>query len=201
MRVVFVGRLVAAKGCDMALEALAPALREGRASVAVVGDGPERPALEALADQLGIRAAVIFAGRVPPERMAQYYAAAELLIFPSVREFGGGVVLEAMTMGVVPVVADYGGPGELVTAACGLKVPLADRACLVDRLRVAVEDLLRAPERRLALAAAARRRVADLFTWERKAAQMEEVYRWVEGRRQTKPDFDFLERGADLPPT
>lgn len=200
VRAVFVGRLVPYKGCDMALEALAPALRDGRASLAIVGDGPERAGLEALAVRLGVRAAVLFVGRVPPGQTAQYYAAAELLVFPSVREFGGGVVLEAMATGVVPVVADYGGPGELVTAGCGIKVPLAGRAGLIAGTRAAVERLLAEPGLRLGLAAAARRRVEDLFTWERKAAQMSEVYDWVEGRRPIRPDFGFLDRATDLPP-
>lgn len=200
VRALFVGRLVPTKGCDMAIEALAPALRSRRLNLAIVGDGPERPELEALADRLGVAHAVVFAGRVPPEQTAQYYAAAELLVFPSVREFGGGVVLEAMAMGVVPVVVDNGGPGELVTPGCGIKVPLASREQLVTSLAAAVERLVAEPERRCALAAAARRRVETLFTWQRKATQMDEVYDWVEGRRTAKPDFQFLEREADLLP-
>jgi glycosyltransferase involved in cell wall biosynthesis len=199
VRALFVGRLVPYKGCDMALEALASALREDRATLAVVGDGPQRSALEALADRLRVRAATVFTGRVPPEQMAQYYAAAELLVFPSVREFGGGVVLEAMAMGVVPVVAAYGGPGELVGADSGVRVPLAARPEFVAGIRTAVDGLLADPHRRVALAAAARRRVESLFTWPRKAAQMVEVYDWVQGRRPTKPCFHFLDGAADLP--
>lgn len=198
---VFVGRLVPAKGCDMALEALAPALREGRVRLTLVGDGPERSALQDLTNSLGIAGAVNFVGRVPPEETVRHYAAAELLVFPSVRDFGGGVVLEAMTMGVVPIVADFGGPGELVTPACGVKVPLAERTVFVAGLRAAVEDILAAPMRRRALATAARQRVDRLFTWQRKAEQVAEVYAWASGERPTKPDFGFLDRAVDLAPS
>ena len=90
-------------------------------------DGPERERLEALVAAEGVGGAVSFAGRVPPQEVRHRYGASDLLLFPSVREFGGGVVLEAMAMGSAPLVVDDGGPGELVTAEAGIKVPLAPR--------------------------------------------------------------------------
>lgn len=192
LRALFVGRLVPYKGCDMALAAAAPTLREGRLSMTVVGDGPERERLEALVEAEGIGAAVRFAGRTAPAEVRRYYEGSDLLLFPSVREFGGGVVLEAMATGVVPVVVDYGGPGELVAAGTGVKVPLAERDRLVASLREALDELLAAPDTLAATAGAARRRVDELFTWERKAAQVGEVYAWVTGERASRPEFGFL---------
>lgn len=197
-RALFVGRLVSTKACDIALEALAPLLRESRLTFTIVGDGPERPALEALVDRLGVRAAVAFSGRVPPDEVARHYREADLFVFPSLREFGGGVVLEAMAMGVVPVVLAYGGPGELVNEACGIGVPMDTREALVGSLRAAVTSLLEEPERRRAMAAAAQARVASRFLWERKAEQTGEVYEWVTKRRSAKPDFHFLSPTGDL---
>lgn len=191
-RALFVGRLVPYKGCDMALAAAAPALREGRLSMTVVGDGPERERLEALVAAEGIAPAVRFAGRTAPTEVRRHYEESDLLLFPSVREFGGGVVLEAMATGVVPVVVDYGGPGELVAAGTGVKVPLAERDRLVASLREALDGLLDAPDSLAAMATAARRRIDGLFTWERKAAQIGEVYGWVAGERPSRPEFGFL---------
>jgi glycosyltransferase involved in cell wall biosynthesis len=114
---------------------------------------------------------------------------AHVLGLPSVREFGGGVVLEAMALGVVPLVVDYGGPAELVTARTGLKVPLGTRAEIVAGLREHLEELCAKPERVAALGRAASHRIERHFTWEAKARQVLEVYRWVLGERPDKPDF------------
>lgn len=199
LRALFVGRLVPYKGCALAIEALAPLLRLGRATLTIVGDGPERPALDALTARLEIGDRVTFTGIVPPYEVARNFQASDVLVFPSVREFGGGVVLEAMTMGVVPVVLEYGGPGELVSADCGVKVPIGAPADVVVRFRSAVAHLADEPARRRAMVEAARLRVRNLFTWPRKAEQTEQVYAWVLGQRPTKPDFHFLEGKSDLP--
>ena len=201
IRALFVGRLVPYKGCAMAIEALAPLLRDGRATFAIVGDGPDRPALEALVASLDVGGGVDFVGRVPPDEIARHYRAADVLVFPSIREFGGGVVLEAMAMGTVPVVVDYGGPGELVDAECGVAVPIGRPSDIVAGVRAAVCRLLDEPDRRRAMAVAARHRAETLFVWRRKAEQTEEVYDWVLGRRPTKPDFHFLAGVRDLPAT
>jgi glycosyltransferase involved in cell wall biosynthesis len=187
------------KGCDMAIRAAAPALRQGRLQLTVVGDGPERPALEALAAREGVAEKVHFAGRTAPAEVHRYYAASDLLLFPSVREFGGGVVLEALTSGVVPIVVDYGGPGELVTETTGIKVPLAERDAIVRGLHAGLEQLLAAPARLATMAAAGQRRVDDLFTWQRKAAQISAVYAWSTGETCAKPHFAFSGEGTDEP--
>lgn len=199
IRALFVGRLVPYKGCAMAIEALAPLLSQGCATFTIVGDGPDRTALEALAARLDVGGRVAFAGRVPPDEIARHYRAADVLVFPSIREFGGGVVLEAMAVGTVPVVVDYGGPGELVNAECGIAVPIGRPGDIVAGVRAAVSKLLDEPEHRRAMARAARERADALFVWRRKAEQTEQVYDWVLGRRPTKPDFHFLPGSGDLP--
>lgn len=191
IRALFVGRLVPLKCCDMAIAAAAPALREGRLRLEIVGDGPERPRLEAMAAEEGIATGLRFVGTVQPDQVYKHYAANDVLLFPSIREFGGGVVLEAMSMGVVPIVTDHGGPGELVVQGTGLKIPLAERAAMIDRLRAAIEGVLADPDTLIPLIRAARQRVETLFTWQRKAEQIGEVYDWVLRRAHEKPDPGF----------
>jgi glycosyltransferase involved in cell wall biosynthesis len=176
----------------MAIEGAADALRSGRLDFTIVGDGPERPALEQLADRLGVRHAVHFTGLLPPGEVGARYREADLLLFPSVKEFGGGVVLEAMAMGVVPCVVDYGGPGELVTPTTGFRLAMTGRDGIVAALAEVVGRIAADPSCLTPLSAAARARVEDLFTWPRKAEQVEAVHDWVLGLRPDKPSFDFL---------
>jgi glycosyltransferase involved in cell wall biosynthesis len=199
LQALFIGRLVPYKGCDMAIRAAAPALRQGRLRLTVVGDGPERPTLEALARREGVAEKVHFTGQAAPAEVHRHYAVSDLLLFPSVREFGGGVVLEAMTSGVVPLVVDYGGPGELVTETTGIKVPLAERDAIVRGLHAGLEQVLAAPACRATMAAAGQQRVDDLFTWQKKAAQISAVYAWSTGETCAKPHFAFSGEGTDEP--
>ena len=188
LRIAFVGRLVPYKGADMLLEAVAPLARCRLASVDVIGDGPELPLLHALVERERISAAVRFAGWVEHRALQEHLAGCHVFGFPSVREFGGGAVAEAMAVGLVPIVTDFGGPGELASRGTGFIVPLGERHEIVAALRRVLEQLVANPRPLPAMAARARRRVFELFTWPAKAAQTREVYEWVLGRRE-KPDF------------
>jgi len=188
LRVIFVGRLVPYKGADMLIEAMAPLISQGRLELEVVGDGPEMPALRRLLGELGLGGRVALPGWVLHTELHERMARADIFAFPSVREFGGGVVLEAMAMGLVPVVADYAGPRELVSDATGIRVPLGRRTELVAGFRRALEQLAERPDFVRTTGERARRRVLELFTWDAKARQTCDVYRWVLGARD-KPDF------------
>lgn len=188
LRVGFVGRLVPYKGADMLIEAAAPLLEDGRLRLEIVGDGPMRGELEALADRSGAGPRVTFHGWVEHREVQRILASCAVLGFPSIREFGGGVVLEAMALGVVPLVVDYAGPGELVGAQTGFKVPIGPRDAIIAGLRERLAWLCDHPEAVRAASAAGTALVASHFTWERKAEQIGEVYAWVLGERAGRPD-------------
>ena len=129
----------------------------------------------------GVAGAVSFRGNLPHAEVGGVMARANLLVFPSIREFGGGVVLEAMATGVVPLVVDYAGPGELVDPGTGIKVPIGPRAAIVAAVRAELERLAADPSGLPVMARAARARARTQFTWEAKARQVAEVYDWVLG--------------------
>jgi glycosyltransferase involved in cell wall biosynthesis len=186
--VAFVGRLVPYKGADILVDAAAPLVRSGRVLVDVIGDGPEMTSLRSQVADAQIASGVTFSGWIDHRDVSKRLARAQVLALPSIREFGGGVVLEAMAMGLTPVVVDYGGPGELVTDETGFRVPLGPRASLVTGFRQILEELVASPERASLIGREARCRVYKLFTWDVKAQQILEVYRWVLKQR-SKPDF------------
>lgn len=176
LRACFVGRLVPYKGADMLIEAAAALLRAGRLTLDIIGDGPMRAALEAQAAEAAGGQGITFHGALPHGAVQKVLSRANLFTFPSVREFGGGVVLEAMALGVVPVVVDYAGPGELVRAGLGYKIPIGPRDRIVADLRVRLEAILQDPAELPALACAARAHVDAHFTWSAKARQISRVY-------------------------
>jgi glycosyltransferase involved in cell wall biosynthesis len=188
LRVAFVGRLVAYKGADILIEAAEPLLKAGKLRLDIIGDGPEREPLRALIDKLGVAQHVRLEGWVPHAELAPRLLESDVFGFPSVREFGGGVVLEAMALGLVPVVVDYGGPSELVTDATGFRIPIGSRAQIVERMRETLGALVRDPAPLRAMGERARARVLAHFTWKQKARQTLAVYRWLRGEG-ARPDF------------
>ena len=200
LRGCFVGRLVPYKGCDMLIEAAAPLLRDGRLTLDVVGDGPAMGDLRALALREGVEGAVTFHGWMAHQAVQTVLAEADVLTFPSIREFGGGVVLEAMAMGVVPVVVDYAGPGEIVTPDVGHKIAVGTRDEIVAGLRARLDEIADAPETLAPMAVAARAAVTERFTWSAKARQVLGVYDWVAGRAPARPATDALFAGSAAAP-
>lgn len=175
----FIGRLVPYKGPDMLLEAAAPLLRDGRFALDIIGDGPMMGSLREQALQAGVSQAVTFHGNLPHQQVQDIAVRSNLLTFPSIREFGGGVVLEAMALGVVPLIVDYAGPGELVTAETGYKVPIGPRTQIVKGFRDRLEAIAADPSDLPAIASAARHHVLTHFTWQAKARQILKVYECI----------------------
>ena len=189
LRACFIGRLVPYKGPDMLLAAAAPLLRDGRLVIDMIGDGPMMLALKAQVQADGTGNAVTFHGWLAHSDVQNIAAQARVFAFPSIREFGGGVVLEAMALGLVPLIVDYAGPGELVTPDVGRKVPLGPRDAIIAGFRAELAAMAADPAALAPLGRAARDRVQSAFTWPHKAAQVAQVYDWVLRRRADKPDF------------
>jgi starch synthase len=189
LRVGFVGRLVPLKAVDMLLDAALPLLSQGKITLEIIGDGPELGPLQSRVESSGVTAQVSFPGWMTHDQLKERLTHFDVFGFPSIREFGGGAALEAMAMGLVPIVMDYGGPAELITPDTGFAIPMQARDKVVAQMRKTLEHLVEHPEIIEPMGLKARERVLKHFTWEARAAQTLEVYRWVLGRRPDKPDF------------
>lgn len=189
LRGCFIGRLVPYKGADMAIEAALPLLKQGALELDIIGEGPQGDDLRALVAREGVEGAVHFHGWLEHGDVQRVAAQSQLLVFPSVREFGGGVVLEAMALGVVPVVMNYAGPGELVDARTGFRIPMGQRSEVVAALRVCLEDIAADPSVLPGMAKAAQARVMSDFTWSAKARQVAQVWQAVLDQRDPLPEI------------
>lgn len=153
VRVVSVGRLVPWKRVDGILRSAAGLPEVG---VVVVGDGPERARLEALAGDLGMHGRVVFAGVRGWEETMALVAASDIFVLNSTYEGLPHVLLEAMSLGRAVVATAAGGTGEALPPEAGILLPPDD----LQALSAALRRLVRAPEERTLLGAAARRAAA-----------------------------------------
>jgi phosphatidyl-myo-inositol dimannoside synthase len=180
-----VGRLQQRKGHDLVIRMLA-SLRESDPPVryVIVGTGPERERLEALATELGVRRLVEFVGVVPASELPTYYAAADIFLHPNRVEQGdfegfGIVFLEAAAAGLPIIGGDSGGvPEAIERSVTGVLVSGTD----VDELRREMLALCADPARRRAMGTAGRQRALREFDWATAAARVAEIHREVAER-------------------
>jgi glycosyltransferase involved in cell wall biosynthesis len=157
-KLLYAGRLLYWKGVHLAIDAFAQLLRSvPGARFTIVGDGPERDRLNALAASRHIRDYVDFIPRLPQQRLFELYDSHDLMLFPSLHDSGGFVVLEAMSRGLPVVCFDLGGPREIVTPGSGVVVGTVGRNS-AEVAAVMAEELFRllsSPARLSALSTAA----------------------------------------------
>ncbi|MGZ6695730.1 MAG: glycosyltransferase [Solirubrobacteraceae bacterium] len=162
---VTVGHLVARKRHADVIRALW-VLRDRHPSARylIIGDGPERPALERLARELGLAERVEFCGQMPREQALRRARTAHVFVMPSVDEAFGVAYVEAMAGGL-PAVGALGEPGPQEIAAAGEGMALVAPAD-VEALSRRIDALLADPDAREQLGARARDTVRRAFTWE-----------------------------------
>lgn len=175
-KIIFVGRLASPKEPEILLEAYALLPQSARVGteLLIVGDGPQRSALEALADYLGI-ASIRFLGSVSHVRTLELIRDAFVLVLVSKSESFGLAPLEAMHFGVPVIVSDVGGLREVVDSSCGILVPPGDAGAVA----VALEALLSDSERASALGEAGKRKVQQQFSLNAMLRRTDELYRAV----------------------
>ncbi len=172
---LFVGRLSPEKRVKEFLEVWAELLSEGtqrpRARLLIVGDGPERPALERAVADLGLSGSAALAGR--KENLLPYYRAADVFILPSISEGLSNSMLEAMSCGVAVLASRVGGAREAVEPGVS--------GCLFDPLnRAELKQCLRAHLADRGLAARmgerARERAVEGYSMARVADELMTIY-------------------------
>jgi glycosyltransferase involved in cell wall biosynthesis len=188
LELIFVGALIPCKGCDLAFRGAAPLLRGDLARFTVVGDGPERNRLEQLTRALGIEKTVSFCGFLSHAETMQRLQLADVMVFPSVRDFGAAVVFEALASGVVPVVADFGGPGDIVHQDIGCKVSLTTENDVVLQIERILTDLAQNRDRLERLRQQGMHYAQEHLTWDAKATTVIRIMRWAMGGGP-KPDL------------
>jgi glycosyltransferase involved in cell wall biosynthesis len=177
-----IGHLIALKNVDGVVRAFADLAGKRVARLIVVGDGPERAPLEALARRLGQGDRVTFTGAIPPAAVPEILSHCNALVLASRSEGRPNVVLEAMAAGVPVVASDIDGVREMIVhGERGLLFPVGDERRLAAHLRRLMDD----PDLAQWLAANARQWVDDQgLTWENAARRYAVLYHDVIRRRR-----------------
>jgi glycosyltransferase involved in cell wall biosynthesis len=135
LRLFAAGNMEGRKGVALALQALGRAKKAGvNFHYRLGANGPEIPHLKRLAARLDLSREVLFADGLQDEDYQRELGRTHIFLLPSLRESVGLTMMEAMLAGCVPVVADGGGPGFIVTPECGFKIPVGSRQRLVEQL-------------------------------------------------------------------
>ncbi|MGH8640268.1 MAG: glycosyltransferase family 4 protein [Burkholderiales bacterium] len=179
-RVLYVGRLVYWKGLHLGLMAFARLLesRPG-ATLTIIGSGPDEAWLRAAAQRLGIGDAVNWVPRLEQAAVMRAYLRHDALLFPSLHDSSGNVVLEALSSGLPVVCLDAGGPALLVDTSCGFKVRPGAPQQVVEDLARSLAML--ADDHRLirSMGEAAVYRAREHFSWAHQVSRMEQLYQSV----------------------
>jgi glycosyltransferase involved in cell wall biosynthesis len=169
-RFIYAGRLLYWKGVHIALRAFAEIVKRAPgARFTIVGDGPERARLGALVEALILRDHVDFIPQLPQQKLFEVFDDNDLMLFPSLHDSGGFVVLEALSRGLPVVCLDLGGPKDIVTPKSGIVVETGGRS--TESVAAAMADeilrLLTTPERLAALSVGAIERAQNFLSQKR----------------------------------
>ena len=175
-RVISVGRLMRIKNFEISIRAFALLSQYlPTARFTVVGDGRLKPYLEQLAKDLNIEEKVEFTGLIARAEVTVQMSKSDVFLFPSY-EAEGMVVLEALAQGLPVVCLNYGGPGKMVTPACGFAVEVDAQDRMIEKLGNALTLL--ASDRNLwqEMSDAARRHVEQNYLWENRYLTIRKWY-------------------------
>lgn len=176
---LFVGRLVPYKCADIVVSAFASSEKLRKHKLKIVGAGPEKLTLQALIVKENAGASIELLGSRTQQEVGELMRNADVFAFPSIRELGAGVVVEAMASGLPTIAVDYGGPAGLITnGRDGVKVPIGIKSELTAHFKREMELLAEDRDRRRMLGAQARQS-ASALTWDAKAQKIVEFYEFV----------------------
>lgn len=165
LNILFAGRLLALKGMHLGLEAFGQFLAHGgEGKLTIVGDGPQAEALRSQAQNMGLSDhRIAFVPHIPQAELFELYRRQDVLLFPSLHDSGGNVVIEAMSFGLAVVCLDLGGPQCFVTPECGYVISTGKRSRrqVENAMANALLDLCRQPASLMKMSEAAQRTASE----------------------------------------
>ena len=175
--VLAAGSLIRVKGFGLAIKAFKLfADKYPNTRLTIAGSGPEEPRLRVLIRGSSLEDKVSLPGTVPRDTLLSKMASSDVLLFPSLRDGGGTVVIEAMSAAKPVVCLDIGGPGLHINEECGIKLKPTSPMETVQNLANALERLYLDEGLRVRLGEAARKRAEQEYHWDILGVRLMEIY-------------------------
>lgn len=179
-RVLYAGRLDPIKGLGLAIRAFAIFTKKYPESrFEIIGEGAEELRLRKLALNLGVEAKIFFLPWLSRGELIAKIRSSDVFVFPSFRDGGGAVVVEAMA-GAKPVIClDTGGPAFHVQQEWGIKIAPLSPLYVITEIEKSLERLYLDRDLRIALGRAGRRRAEEFYLWDKLGDRLQEIYEEV----------------------
>jgi len=179
-RVVYAGRLDAIKGINLGIEAFHVFSQEfPKSFFKIIGVGPERERLVSLTKSLDIQDKVEFIPWLERKKLLEQMRLSDVLLFPSFRDGGGQVIIEAMTCGKPVIGINVGGPGFHIQNEWGIKIEPKNPEYTIQEMAEALKTLYLNRELREKMGEAGFRRAEEFYLWDRLGDQLQRIYQEV----------------------
>jgi glycosyltransferase involved in cell wall biosynthesis len=178
LRILWSGVLDHHKALHLLLISLSTLPKSTRYKLRILGDGPLKKRWMRMARRLGVDHNCTWTGWITHEAAAAHYDWADLLVFTSLRDTSGNVVLEALSNGIPVICIDHHGAGDMVTEECGIKIPPTSPSRVTAGIRDAISLLARDRSKLEKLSRGANERAKE-YLWWRKGEEMAEIYNRV----------------------
>lgn len=149
----------------------------------IIGSGPEEGRLLHLISDLGLKGTVRILPWLPRHEVLTNMQSSDVFLFPSFRDGGGAVVVEAMGSGIPVIVLDSGGPGAHVRPEWGIKIVPENRESIIGGMTSALEAIYSDRDLRDRLGEAGRKRAREFYAWDRLGDRMLDIYKHVMSRK------------------
>lgn len=177
VKLLYVGRIIRTKGLRDLIHALSQLQKYHTGfTLDVFGEGEDLKYCKKLSEDFNLSRLVTFHGKKPKSIVEEYYANSHIFTFPSFREPSGNVVFEAMSYGLAMIVADRGGPGNIVQDDCGIKIKVESPKQFVDDIANAIEYFLKHPNYIDLYGINSQKHIREEHLWPQKIKKMNTYY-------------------------
>ena len=168
INICYSGNLTLKKGTIMLLEAFNNLKKQRKikdnVNITIAGDGPQYRNLQKYVKKKGIQKNVFFLGAITRSEIIEQLQKSDIFCLPTLREPGGGSILEAMSCELPIITTDYGGPAYSVTEKCGIKIKPSTYEQYVKDLEKAIYKLINNKKLRIQMGFNGRKRIIKNFS-------------------------------------
>ena len=179
-KILYAGRLDPIKGIDLGIKAFNEFIKDNPDSeFRIIGHGPEEKRLKALAHRLNLDVRTKFIPWMSHADLLFEMMRSDVFLFPSIRDGGGAVVVEAMASGIPVICLNAGGPGAIVQKEWGIKIDPNNPQEVISGIAEALRFLYKNPHKREAMGKRGQEKAKEFYLWNEHGNRLHNIYKNV----------------------